>query len=869
MNIQQYQNVKDTAGFEITVSEAVEIIQGKHAFSDELKQKIILVRKYKKAVQALEKNIQDEPNEPKWKDWLKDREHELDGYKKALPAVTWSGTFTKRNAKNLLQYSQLICIDIDNLETDKLKSLAGVIKKDAHCYIIFISPSGTGIKVVFKVAGTAAQHKDYFLSIEQYFLRKYKIAIDPSGKDVNRLCFLSADPYCVFNEAAAVYTIEAKEISEDEKKKLEKLTKKEEKQLQESGQQCNDIFDSTQQVIAYQEGSRNNFIFKFACNCNRVGISQSECENFALSFATDMQAHQVTSTVKSAYNHNSHEHGKYKRQTAGTTGATKKSNTPGSKHAAAGGTTGNNAANSQGKGIAPDNIFWKEHKFKKGKGKDAYTETKYEIVRRQLLLFLFAQGFHQIRVGDKSKDLVFSKQGILKPVDPDDVKMHVLQWSIEKNLPHIEELLLKMQTKIFSSAELTSLKYKEISIKKDTAEFSYFYFQNCWVTVDNKGNITEHDYSTLDTMIWESNRIKAEYKNVAFDLFEADSDFLLPKDKIGCEFARFIALVSWNPNNEDEKHFTRQTITDRFLCFASAIGYMLSGYKHPSNRKGIFAVDHKICERGEAEGRTGKSLIPQACNFIKKVAIINGTQYDPKYQFKDEVITIDTKIISFNDMDHKFDVRNTFEKIADPYTVPRKNNSSISFTYEESPFVYYSTNYTPKGEGGSYRARMHTLEFSDYFSDAWSPYNEFEHGFFDQSWNADEWQRFYTFMLWCVAYYKENGLEPYPFPNLEARKLVNDVVPEFVDFMEDPVCVPKNQRLKKIDIMMHFNDTCFVPSYNRKLTAHTFTAWLKRFCSSKGYRLNPKQNGKHDKSNSVEYITIADDNWKDEQTKLL
>lgn len=96
--------------------------------------------------------------------------------------------------------------------------MAGVIKKDAHCYIIFISPSGTGIKVVFKVAGTAAQHKDYFLSIEQYFLRKYKIAIDPSGKDVNRLCFLSADPYCVFNEAAAVYTIEAKEISEDEKR---------------------------------------------------------------------------------------------------------------------------------------------------------------------------------------------------------------------------------------------------------------------------------------------------------------------------------------------------------------------------------------------------------------------------------------------------------------------------------------------------------------------------------------------------------------------------------------------------------------------------------------------------------------------------
>ena len=164
---------------------------------------------------------------------------------------------------------------------------------------------------------------------------------------------------------------------------------------------------------------------------------------------------------------------------------------------------------------------------------------------------------------------------------------------------------------------------------------------------------------------------------------------------------------------------------------------------------------------------------------------------------------------------------------------------------------------------------MHVLEFSDYFSDAHSPYDEFGHGFFDDSWDADEWQRFYTFMLWCVSFYKENGLQQYPFPNLEARKLVNDVVPEFVDVMEDENRVPKNQRLKKIEVMTKFNDEVYQLSYNRKLTAHTFTAWLKRFCSSKGYRLNPKQKGKHDKSNSVEYITIADDNWKDEQTKLL
>jgi len=176
--------------------------------------------------------------------------------------------------------------------------------------------------------------------------------------------------------------------------------------------------------------------------------------------------------------------------------------------------------------------------------------------------------------------------------------------------------------------------------------------------------------------------------------------------------------------------------------------------------------------------------------------------------------------------------------------------------------VYYSTNFIPKGEGSSYTSRMTVLEFSDYFHDTYKPYDEFGHGFFDEGWDKDEWDRFYCFMIWCVSYYKEYGLQDYLLPNIAARKLINDVVPEFIDFMEDEEFVPKNVRLVKIKLQETFNEKYF-QLYNKKLTAHTFTAWIKKFCTTKGYKINPKQQGKHDKSNSIEYLTIGDDKWND------
>jgi hypothetical protein len=294
---------------------------------------------------------------------------------------------------------------------------------------------------------------------------------------------------------------------------------------------------------------------------------------------------------------------------------------------------------------------------------------------------------------------------------------------------------------------------------------------------------------------------------------------------------------------------------------------LLDSYKHPAIRKGIFAVDHKIGDKNEQHGRTGKSIIPKAASYLKVTSTINGKSFNPQYQFKYEPITMDSQIVNFNDMPRNFDVETIFEVIADDYSITRRNNGYINFLYADSPKPYISTNFTPKGEGASYTGRMHVIEACDYFSDTHSPYDEFGHALFTD-WTTEQWNIFYNTSLQCVQAYKELGLVPYNDGNFDIRKLVNDVVPEFIDYM-DSDAVARNERIGKIEIFDKFNTDVYVPLYGQKLKPHTFHKWVKQYCKNRTLKFNPHKNGGHDKSNGKEYYLLANDKWKSEQMNLL
>jgi hypothetical protein len=111
--------------------------------------------------------------------------------KKLLPAVCFSGEFTKRTDKSIVNHSGFICLDFDNYERvkdmqdDKLK-----LSKDKYVYSVFVSPSGKGLKIIVKIPADIDNHVNYFISLEEYFDSPY---FDKTSKNIGRVCYESWD----------------------------------------------------------------------------------------------------------------------------------------------------------------------------------------------------------------------------------------------------------------------------------------------------------------------------------------------------------------------------------------------------------------------------------------------------------------------------------------------------------------------------------------------------------------------------------------------------------------------------------------------------------------------------------------------------
>lgn len=122
--------------------------------------------------------------------------------KKLLPAVTASGQFENKSNANNGKHSGVICIDID--AKDQICEIdIEKIKLDEFTYCVHQSVGGFGFCVFVKI--DSEKHLDAFLGLEKYFFEKFKIVIDKSCKNVNRLRFVSYDPFLFLNEKAKIF----------------------------------------------------------------------------------------------------------------------------------------------------------------------------------------------------------------------------------------------------------------------------------------------------------------------------------------------------------------------------------------------------------------------------------------------------------------------------------------------------------------------------------------------------------------------------------------------------------------------------------------------------------------------------------------
>ena len=112
---------------------------------------------------------------------------------------TFSGVFTSRNDKKIVQHSGLMAVDFDHLPN--LEEVRQALLADEYfdTQLLFVSPSGDGLKWIIPIDTTTTPHSEYFAAVANYILQTYGVAVDKSGRDISRACFLPHDPQAYIN----------------------------------------------------------------------------------------------------------------------------------------------------------------------------------------------------------------------------------------------------------------------------------------------------------------------------------------------------------------------------------------------------------------------------------------------------------------------------------------------------------------------------------------------------------------------------------------------------------------------------------------------------------------------------------------------
>ena len=112
---------------------------------------------------------------------------------------SFSGIFSKRNEANIIQHSNLLVLDFDHIAN--VEDLKQKLLQDQYfeTELLFISPSGDGLKWVIPINIHEAVHQDYYRAVKNYIKATYNLDVDQSGKDVCRACFLPYDKEAYIN----------------------------------------------------------------------------------------------------------------------------------------------------------------------------------------------------------------------------------------------------------------------------------------------------------------------------------------------------------------------------------------------------------------------------------------------------------------------------------------------------------------------------------------------------------------------------------------------------------------------------------------------------------------------------------------------
>lgn len=134
-----------------------------------------------------------------------------DELKKALPAATVSGVFTRRAAAGLEQYNGLVCLDFDAKENPGRtpEEMRAILREFEEVAYAGLSVSGQGVFAVIATNNAEPAQHGRVVDLLGQVLAQYDLYYDRACKDVCRLRFVSYDPEAYWNITPAQFDARA------------------------------------------------------------------------------------------------------------------------------------------------------------------------------------------------------------------------------------------------------------------------------------------------------------------------------------------------------------------------------------------------------------------------------------------------------------------------------------------------------------------------------------------------------------------------------------------------------------------------------------------------------------------------------------
>lgn len=736
--------------------------------------------------------------------------------KQQLPSILFSGKFSARNAKAIIDHSGLICLDFDKIPTDTMQAVRDTLESDQYTHALFLSPSGNGYKLIVRIPNDVDQHKAYFDGLAKYYDSEY---FDKACSDVSRVCYESHDADIYVNDESKIFTdkLIKEQFTYQEKPAEYPITNESEifqrltKWLESSGSH-------------FVQGHRNQYIFKLASACCRFGINKESAEYLMLQFVSeDFEINELKTTISQGYKANQSafgseyfedkqsmsyardqiREGKTSEQVIHTLVELRKVEPKLAESI---------VKKAKLKQSNNNGIFWEV--------KETKTVSKYSVHRGNFIDWLMNQGIYRYKYTLKQWDLIYIKNNVVEVIAKDDLKKKVFDHIRSFKDDALFEYFASVVRNVFSDEILEVIDERKVEFVKDRADEVNFYFENKVVTL-TKDEVKFSDYDDLNGYIWKSQILSREYNAMAsVQELERGNE---------SDFARFL----FNVSGQDPK---------RYASMMSVIGFLLHNFKSRSKCPAIILNDETISDN--PEGGTGKGIFIRSLQYFKSTESVDGKMFKFDRSFLYQRVNLDTQVLAFEDVQQGFDFERLFSVITDGIEVEKKGKDSFYIPFEQSPKIIVTTNYAVRGTGNSHNRRKLELEFAQHYTKTNTPQDEFGRLLFDD-WTDEDWDKFDRFMIGCAQVYLSQGLIEAQHVNLEYKKLVASTSQEFIEWMDS------RELYGQINRPQFYKD--FIDEYEhmkKYCSSQKFTMWIRLYCLNKGLSFNINS------SNGIKYYSF-------------